>query len=285
MKTLPYIELLRPHQWLKNLLLLFPLFLGGKLFSIQSFDTIVLPLLSFSAAASSIYIVNDLLDIQSDINHPKKCLRPLPAGKISHRAALFISLCLGAGAVFCGSLVLPSFLYYLLAYMAISLMYSWYLKTQPIVEMFCVVSGFLIRLFAGGVAFNIHISDWLFLSVFLLALYLICGKRLSELKHEGGQSPASIRPVLLMYPHGFLEGIMYISGSSVLVAYTMYVLAHPILVYTVPLCCYGLLTYLLRVMSGKGGDPTRALLKDPNLLLVAIAWILLTGFSIYGAMG
>jgi 4-hydroxybenzoate polyprenyltransferase len=277
--------LLRPHQWLKNLLLLFPPFLGGTLSQVDSFSAIALPLLSFSVAASCIYVVNDLLDINQDSNHPRKCLRPLPSGKITKRTALWISLTLGVGALLIGSLVSSLFLFYLLAYLGISLTYSWYLKTLPIVELFCVVSGFLLRLFAGGEAFNVHISDWLFLSVFLLALYLICGKRLSELKHDGGQSPSAIRPVLAMYPQGFLDGAMYVSGASVLVTYTMYVLVHPILVYTVPLCCFGLLTYLLRVMSGKGGDPTRALLKDPSLLIVALVWIVLTGFSIYGGAG
>lgn len=196
-----------------------------------------------------------------------------------------IALALGIGSVLLGGFVSSLFLCYLLAYLIISLAYSWQLKKLPIVEMFCVVSGFLLRLFAGGEAFNIRISDWLFLSVFLLALYLICGKRLSELKHEGGEAPASIRPVLSIYPPGFLEGTMYVSGASVLVTYTMYVLVHPILVYTVPLCCFGLLTYLLRVMSGHGGDPTRALLKDPGLLIVALVWVVLTGFSIYGVAG
>ena len=158
-----------------------------------------------------------------------------------------------------------------------------HLKTLPIVEIFCVVSGFLLRLFAGGVAFNVLISDWLFLSVFLLALYLVSGKRLGELSHSVGQTPEMIRPVLAMYPSGFFSGCMYISGASVLVTYTMYVLEHPLLIYTVPLCCFGLLAYLLRVLSGRGGDPTRALLREPALLIVGLVWVVMVGWSIYGA--
>ena len=76
---------------------------------------------------------------------------------------------------------------------------------------------------------------------------------------------------------------MYITGAAVLVTYAMYVLVHPILVYTVPLCCFGLLAYLLRVLSGKGGDPTRALLKDPVIFIVGLLWMILTGVAIYGA--
>ncbi|MCF6177763.1 MAG: decaprenyl-phosphate phosphoribosyltransferase [Geopsychrobacter sp.] len=274
-------HLMRPHQWLKNLLLLFPPFLGGMLLQIDSFVTVALPLLSFSAAASSIYIFNDLMDLQQDSCHPLKCQRPLSSGKISKANARICAFLLGAGALFSASFVSGTFLFYLALYVLISIAYSWHLKTIPIVELFCVVSGFLLRLFAGGVAFNVPISDWLFLSVFLLALFLVAGKRCGETLHLTGESPELIRPVLSKYPQGFLSGCMYLSGAAVLVTYTMYVLEHPLLVYTVPLCCFGLLAYLLRVLSGQGGDPTRALLRDPLIFLVGVAWTLLVGWSIY----
>ena len=279
MKSMWY--LLRPQQWLKNLLLLFPPFLGGSLLQIDSFAALVLPLLSFSAGASAVYIINDLMDIKQDIHHPLKRLRPLPAGVISKMTALGIALFLAMLALLCGFFVSGAFLTFLLIYLIISVAYSWQLKTVPIVELFCVVSGFLLRLSAGGVAFNVPISDWLFLSVFLLALYLIAGKRFVEIRNVTGEPPELIRPVLAKYPDGFLLGCMYLSGAAVLMTYTMYVLVHPMLVYTVPLCCFGLLAYLLRVLSGKGGDPTRALLRDPFIFLVGAIWTLLVGWSIY----
>ena len=279
MKSMWY--LLRPQQWLKNLLLLFSPFLGGTLLQIDSFAALVLPLLSFSAGASAVYIINDLMDIKQDIHHPLKRLRPLPAGVISKMTALGIALFLAMLALLCGFFVSGAFLTFLLIYLIISVAYSWQLKTVPIVELFCVVSGFLLRLSAGGVAFNVPISDWLFLSVFLLALYLIAGKRFGEIRNVTGEPPELIRPVLASYPEGFLLGCMYLSGAAVLMTYTMYVLVHPMLVYTVPLCCFGLLAYLLRVLSGKGGDPTRALLRDPFIFLVGAIWTLLVGWSIY----
>lgn len=136
------INLLRPHQWLKNLLLLFPPFLGGTLLQMSSLSSLVLPLISFSAGASSIYIVNDLMDMKQDVHHPQKSRRPLPAGKINPPAALFLALMTGFAAVVCGFLVSPVFLLYLLIYLAISVAYSLHLKTIPVVEIFCVVSGF-----------------------------------------------------------------------------------------------------------------------------------------------
>ena len=280
-----YFELLRPHQWLKNLLLLFPPFLGGMLFKIDSISTLILPLISFSVGASCIYIVNDLMDMKQDIHHPKKCQRPLPSGKINPHYALLLALIMMFFAVVCGFLVSTSFLSYLLIYLMISVAYSLHLKKIPVVEVFCVVSGFLLRLQAGGSAYDVKISDWLFLSVFLLALFLVSGKRLGELKHSAGQSPELIRPVLARYPEGFFQVSLAMSGAAVLVTYTMYVISHNGHLLVIPLCCFGLFSYMMRVLSGKGGDPTRALLKDPALLIVGLVWVILVGFDTYIAFG
>jgi len=280
-----YLELLRSHQWLKNLLLLFPPFLGGVLFQIDSILALVLPLISFSAGASCIYIVNDLMDMKQDIHHPKKCRRPIPSGRVDSTTALFLAAILLLVAVSLGYQVSFLFLIYLLIYLVISVAYSLRLKNIPVVEVFCVVSGFLLRLQAGGSAYDVKISDWLFLSVFLLALFLVSGKRLGELTHGLGQSPELIRPVLASYPEGFFLGSLAISGAAVLVTYTMYVIGHHGNLLVIPLCCFGLLSYLLRVLSGKGGDPTRALLKDPVLFIVGFAWVVLVGLDTYSCLG
>jgi len=272
-----YLELLRPHQWLKNLMLLFPPFLGGVLFQINSISAFILPLTSFSAGASAIYIVNDFMDIKQDAHHPKKRLRPLPSGKINSSSALILALLLGVLAVFSGFLVANSFLLYLMAYLTISITYSLWLKNIPVVE--------VLRLQAGGSAYDVKISDWLFLSVFLLALFLVSGKRLGELKHSTGQSVKLIRPVLAQYPEGFFLGSLAMSGAAVLVTYTMYVISHHGNLLVIPLCCFGLLSYMMRVLSGKGGDPTRALLKDPALLVVGLAWVVLVGMDTYSHLG
>lgn len=281
MNPLAVLTLLRPHQWLKNLMLLFPPFLGGMLTQIDSLPIIFLPIVSFSAGASAIYIINDVMDMKQDVHHPQKSLRPLPAGEISPSAALFLALFFGLMAILSGFLVSNSFLLYLVTYLGISIAYSWQLKKIPVVEMFCVVSGFILRLQAGGSAFDIKVSDWLFLSVFLLALFLVSGKRLGELKHSGGQAPELIRPVLAHYPEGFFQASMYMSGAAVLVTYTMYMINHRGNLLVIPLCCFGLLSYIMRVLSGEGGDPTRALLRDPALLIVGLMWVVLVGVDIY----
>ncbi|RKZ05412.1 hypothetical protein DRQ05_06475 [bacterium] len=116
-------------------------------------------------------------------------------------------------------------------------------------------------------------------------MFLVSGKRLGELKHSTGQSVKLIRPVLAQYPEGFFLGSLAMSGAAVLVTYTMYVISHHGNLLVIPLCCFGLLSYMMRVLSGKGGDPTRALLKDPALLVVGLAWVILVGLGTYTHLG
>ncbi|PNU19209.1 decaprenyl-phosphate phosphoribosyltransferase [Geothermobacter hydrogeniphilus] len=276
-------QLLRPHQWLKNLMLLFPPFLGGTLFGGHyGLGQVVWPFAAFCLGSSASYIVNDICDREQDRLHPRKKNRPLAAGRISPVSAGAVAGLLSVVGLVAASLISTRFVLLLLTYLTISIAYSLYMKNVPLIELFCVVSGFLLRLFAGGEAFGVKISDWLFLSVFLLALFLVCGKRLSELCHEGGQAPEMIRTVLARYPQGFLEASMFISGAAVLVTYTVYVISHKSTIWVVPLSCFGLLAFVKRVLSGQGGDPTRALLRDHLLLLTGLAWILLMSWDVYG---
>ncbi|MDD2337050.1 MAG: decaprenyl-phosphate phosphoribosyltransferase, partial [Geobacteraceae bacterium] len=131
-------------------------------------------------------------------------------------------------------------------------------------------------------AFGVEISAWRFLSVFLRAIFLSTGKRLYE-KNALGESAGHHRKSLESYPPGFLDGTMYMTGGAVLVTYTLYVIEHHVLIYTVPLCCFGLLRYIMRVKSGLGGDPTESLIRDVPLFVVGLLWTLMVGWGIYGS--
>jgi len=274
---------MRPLQWLKNLMLFFPPFLGGNLLQQGLFFTGLLPLASFCLASSATYILNDIADRESDREHPKKKLRPLPSGHITVQQALLFASVLLVAAVVLAFTISIKFLLFLLAYLLIAAAYSFYLKEHPIIDLFCISSGFILRLLAGGEAFGVVVSEWLFLSVFLLALFLSTGKRLSE-KYSLGEQAGNHRKSLSGYPDGFLNGILFMTGSAVLVTYTMYVVSRhkAILLYTVPLCCFGLLRYLLRVFSGKSGDPTESLTKDLPLFVTGLLWAFMVGWGIYG---
>lgn len=278
MKTI--IQILRPAQWLKNLILYFPPFLGGVITQEGMIEKGILPFFAFCCASSSTYIFNDILDRQKDAEHPVKKSRPLASGAVSVANAATIG-----GGLIISSLILSynvsfSFFLILVAYIVVSELYSLKLKNLPLIDLFCISAGFLLRLTAGGVTFNIAISEWLFLSVFLLSLFLSTGKRLSE-KNLLGAKAINHRKTLVDYPEGFLDGVMYMSGGAVLVTYTLYVISHNILIYTVPLCTFGLLRYIYRVKSGLGGDPTEALIKDLPLITVSFLWALLISIGLY----
>lgn len=278
------LKLLRIRQWLKNLMLYFPPFLGGTFFSDCIAPRTLLPFIAFCSASSATYILNDLFDRENDRYHPVKCTRPIASGHVSAISALLtVALLLGCTVLTAWN-ISGMFQIMLAAYFILSCAYSAKLKDIVLVDIFCISAGFLLRLQAGSVAFNVPISEWLFLSVFLLSVFLSTGKRLAE-KQRLGDVAHYHRKALLIYPKGFLDGTMYMTGGSVLVTYTMYVISRhsSLLLYSVPLCCFGLLRYILLVQSGKGGDPTESLTRDVPLLIVGVIWVCMVGWGIYGS--
>lgn len=282
------LTLLRPIQWLKNLILFFPPFLGGEFlangfFSLPALPIAAVPFFAFCFASSAAYILNDLLDRKTDRHHPDKRNRPIASGQISVVSASLLASVLLIFACAMAWKVSGPFFLCLVAYLLLSIGYSAKLKSVVLVDIFCISAGFLLRLQAGGVVFGVPITEWLFLSVFLLSVFLSTGKRLSE-KQRLGDLAKNHRKALAAYPREFLEGTMYMTGGTVLVTYTMYVISRhsPVLLYSVPLSCFGLLRYMLRVQSGKGGDPTESLTRDVPLLFVGLAWVVLVGWGVYG---
>lgn len=262
-------------------MLFFPSFLSGSILELQFAEKGIPAFISFCLVSSSGYIINDIADIEHDQLHPLKKFRPLPAGDLNSAYAGVFAALLLLGGISLAVILLPlRFVVYLLLYLFVTAIYSLKVKNIPLLDVFCVATGFIIRLEAGGEAFAAHISDWLFLTVFLLALFLSIGKRLTE-KHNLGDGAEFHRKSLRGYPDGFLEGGMYVTGGAVLVTYSMYTISRGQLLYTVPLCCFGLLRYILRVKSGLSGDPTESLIKDAQLMVVAFAWVMAIAWEIY----
>jgi 4-hydroxybenzoate polyprenyltransferase len=276
-------SLLRVRQWLKNLMLFFPPFLGGSLFSIVNNPDFLLPFIAFCLVSSASYILNDILDRENDRHHPDKRFRSLASGKITVARALLFSSVLLISSILTAWHISGTFLLFMLAYVTVAVAYSVKLKDIVLLDIFSISAGFLLRLHAGGVAYNVKISEWLFLSVFLLSVFLSTGKRQAEKFHMGDQAHHH-RKALVDYPKGFLEGSMYMTGGAVLVTYTMYAISRhsSLLLYSVPLCCFGLLRFILRIQSGKSGDPTESLVRDVPLLMVGFAWVVMVGWGIYG---
>ena len=283
MMILNVLKLLRIRQWLKNLMLFFPPFLGGTLFYHATVSRMVLPFSAFCFASSASYIVNDVFDREHDRHHPDKRTRPIASGQITVVPALLFATVLLSCSVVAAWNISGTFLVLMLAYLTVSIAYSAKLKEVALVDLVCISAGFLLRLQAGGDAFDVAISGWLFLCVFLLSLFLSSGKRLSE-KQRLGKTAPDHRKALCAYPKRLLEGIMYMTGGTVLATYSMYVLTHHslLLFYSVPLCGFGLLRFIIRIRTGKSGDPTESLVRDIPLLIVGVLWVSMVGWGIYG---
>ncbi len=275
-----YLMMLRPPQWLKNLMLYFPPFLSGQMLLPGMVAKGVLPFIAFCLVSSAGYIFNDLLDRERDVIHPKKCLRAIPAGTVGVVSASILAALLLVCGLFLMSTVSQNALLFLVSYAGISLLYSMVLKNFPVIDLIGISAGFLIRLQAGGEVFKINISPWLFLTVFLLAVFLSTGKRLCEYRLLGANA-GEHRKNLALYPAGFLDGIMYMTGGAVLVTYAIYTLNRSTLIYSVPLCCFGLIRYIFRVLSGHSGDPTESLINDRILSVVSLCWVCMIWWSIY----
>jgi len=280
MNAIAIVRLMRPWQWLKNLMIFFPPLLSGSMLYPGVAVRGLLPFAAFCCASSASYIFNDLLDQERDSLHPEKKNRPLPSGQVSRMTATLFFIALLVLAVFLSFRVSAAFLGLVIAYLLITISYSLYLKSVPIIDVFCISLGFVLRLYGGGEASGIVISDWLFLTVFLLATFLSIGKRYSE-SLTLGDDAGEHRSTLGVYPEGFLEGTLYLSGAAVLITYSIYTISTPHLVYSVPLCMYGLFRYLMRIKLGLSGDPSESLIRDIPLLITSILWALMIGWSIY----
>ena len=275
-----YVRILRPHQWLKNLLLLFPPFFAGKIHEPSVLSSLVPALLSFCLASSCCYIINDIKDREFDSRHISKRNRPIARGDVSIQVAAILAAFLYLAAMLLAGAVLKRFEGYLTIYFFLSILYTMYFKNIVIADMFFIAFGFLIRVLAGGEAFQVSVSGWLLLTVFLVAMFLAAGKRLGELISMN-ETAGDHRQNLREYSDSFLEGILWFSASATLVTYALYTLERKSdLFYTVPLAAFGLLRFIYVAKKGKG-DPTEALLMDGQIVGVAVMWSAMIGIIIY----
>ena len=277
------IYLLRPEQWLKNLLVLAPPFFGGVLFTSRGMITeMVLAFIAFSLASSTGYITNDISDIAPDRQHPKKKLRPLASGRVSVAQAAVLALITLVLSIGVSLLVNKGFLIITVVYLVLSLLYSLYLEKIVIVDAFIIAIGFVLRIEAGGLASGIEVTSWLLLTTFLLSLLLVFGKRRFELVMARNKGIA-FRNVLTEYNEKFLDTALSIFATSALVTFSIYAVGikSKVFLITIPFACYGILRYMYLVQTDTSGDPTESLLKDKWLFSCVVIWLLITSLIIY----
>lgn len=281
---------MRPHQWVKNLFLFLPIFFAGELFShLTGLLNLFFGFLAFSFIASSIYIINDYQDIEEDQQHPVKKSRPLASGAVSVTVAftlltfLFIA---GFGIAFFLDIW---FLVVLGVYFVFNLSYSMGLKNVPLIDLFIISLGFLLRTLAGGVVAGILVSQWLMIMVFLLALFLALAKRRDDIvlqMSEGRQMRKSVKN----YNLEFLGACLTMVAGIIIVSYIMYAISPAVtlrlgssyIYLTSIFVVAGLMRYLqIAMVENDSGSPTRILYKDKFIRITIMAWIISFYILIY----
>lgn len=273
-------KLTRPKQWIKNGFVLAPLVFTGEFMREASLKQALLAALLFCVASSATYIVNDLKDIEGDRKHPTKALsRPLAAGSVSIQAALLL-LSLLYVLLIASWFVSPKVVNVIFGYLALNIAYTFVLKHKPVVDIFTIALGFVLRVLAGAVALSVPVSGWMFVTTLCLALYLAAVKRSQELSQSGTEG----RQVLKQYSKALVDRYAEMSATCALVFYSMFVMSsHPELVITVPLVLFGLFRYwyVVDVLDG-GESPTDALLTDWPLLLTVVGWVAACVWALWG---
>ena len=274
------IQLLRPAHWVKNFFVFIPLIFSGAFIKLDAVIDASLAAMLFCLASSVVYIANDIHDVESDRRHASKArLRPLASAALSVKAALYTLFIMLAIICVAGFVLFPEVLYVLLAYIALMLAYTWYLKYQPVLDIFTIAIGFVLRIYAGAIAIDVPVSPWTFVTALSLALYLAAIKRRQELILHGSES----REVLNHYTESLVTRFAEIAATSALVFYSIYVLSsRPELIMTIPIVLFGLFRYWYIVESFQSGEsPTDAILKDFQLVLTVLVWIATTVFLIW----
>lgn len=289
---LPVIRIVRPRQWVKNFFVFIPLFFGGQMSNTALLLDALTTFVAFSLAASSIYCLNDIVDVEADRQHPVKCHRPIASGQVSVSAAyalmaimliLSMTVCpmLKGRSMAVGAVVL--------GYWIMNIAYCVWLKNFAIIDVCLIAFGFVLRILAGGLATGIEPSNWLVLMTFLLTLFLSFAKRRDDvLRMEATGKPP--RKNTIRYNLTFINQAITISASITLVCYIMYTVSpevtarfnsHYIYLTTI-FVLVGLLRYIqIAIVDKQSGDPTKIILRDRFTQLVVLAWMASFLFIIY----
>jgi len=283
------LESFRPKQWIKNLFIFAGILFSRNIFKLGLLLKVIFAFFIFCLISSCIYIINDIIDIERDKQHPVKSLRPIASGrlKVFHaKIVLIVLMPILLALSLCFDI--PFFII-LLAFVLLQLSYSIILKDIIILDVFAISLGFLLRVVSGTAVINVKVSPWLLICTILLTLFLAFGKRRHELvilKEERFKH----RSVLEQYTPYLLDQMLSIVGSSILITYSLYTISSETvskfgtgnLIFTIPFVLYGVFRYLYLIhQRGGGGNPENTILTDVPLLINIFLWVLSATIIIY----
>lgn len=279
---------MRPKQWMKNVLIFTALIFDEKLLDLQAFLVTCAGFILFSLVSSSVYLLNDITDVEADRQHPKKKNRPIASGDLKISTARWAVVVLLFLAIPLAYILSPGFCLLLLIYLVLNLTYSRWLKHIVIIDVFILASFYVIRVVAGLTLIEVtRFSPWLYVVTTLLALYIGLGKRRAELTllSDGAQSH---RKVLDGYSLPLLDQYITIVSATTVVAYSLYTFSAPNLpgnhamMLTIPFAIYGILRYLYLIQNKQGGGaPEEELLSDRPLQVTILLWGLVVVLILY----
>ena len=278
---------MRPKQWVKNVLVLTAPLAAGRVFEIDVLSATLLAMVAFIGVSSAIYLLNDIHDIEADRQHPKKRFRPIPAGELSIPLAWLLGFVTGAGGIALGFWVSVPLGITLASYMAIQFLYSYFLKDFPVVDLAVVASGFLLRAVAGGVATGIPLSQWFLLVASFGSLFMVAGKRYSEMRHLGPE--AGTRKSLAAYTESYLKFVWELAAVAVVMSYSLWAFEQRTGADGQPLWSaisifpftLAMLQYAFRIDRGEGGAPEDVVLHDRVLLALGLTWLVTIGLAVF----
>ena len=283
-----FLKLIRISHWIKNLFVFVPIIFSLHLFEINYFIKTFITFLLFCLSSSAIYVINDIVDLDADKQHPVKKNRPLASGKISIKSAYLIAGILIFLSTFLSYYFDKGLLIIILIFILLNISYSLYFKHKVILDIFAIAMGFSIRVYAGAFIIDVPISSWLILSTIFISLFLAVMKRHSELKRFENDADIKTRKVLESYSIEFTKQMATVAASGLVTCYALYTVAERTvksfgtenLIYTTPFVVFGIFRFMyLEYINQKGENTTEILLTDfptiLNLLLYFITCILI----------
>lgn len=268
---------MRPRQWVKNLLVLAAPLAAGALNDGDVVRSTVLAFLSFCAASSAVYLVNDSVDRESDRLHPTKRMRAIAAGEVSVRVAVTVAAVLAALSLTLAALTDRSLVLLMLTYLALQLGYALWLKHEPVLDIGIVAAGFLMRAVAGGLAASLPLSQWFLLVSSFGSLFIVAGKRYSELHTLG--SEAGTRRSLVRYTDTYLRFVWSTAAGATLMSYSLWAFEQSpsatVPWHTISIAPFllGLLRYGVDVDAGTAAEPEDIIWRDRMLQALGVIWL------------
>ncbi|MDE2399976.1 MAG: UbiA family prenyltransferase [Patescibacteria group bacterium] len=275
----PMLRLMRPYSWIKNFFIFVPLFFAKDFFVYSKLTLVTLAFIVFCLTASSVYILNDIFDKEQDQKHSTKKNRPIASGAVSIKSAIILLCSLLIVVVAVIYFFIPQIFWLMVLYFLLNVLYSKYFKHIAILDILLVSTFYFIRIMVGGIAAMVPISNWLLLCIIFISLFLIVAKRLAEFSQDDK------RIVLLQYTPEFLNAMLIISATLVIIAYSLYsvlVLNSNVAVFSIFLVILGIVRYLFLVFTThKAEYPEKVIIADKVIFLSSLAWILTMFFIIY----